>query len=197
MKDKKHYFLNEYLGRLSQKLNPYLRRRDRRIDSSYEDMKNDINNSLDDAISYSNSTVYRIDYPYEELSFELFSLWFIRRLDKVVEFPVFLSTTFDNLKYFPKQNILFEIKTNSNSNGKLISSIFKNHCPEGEVLFKSNSKFCIQAIDMKHEFIILAELDSSCKTDYLLEDGFYLTEPEIIENIPVKNNNLIDLDWLI
>lgn len=197
MKDKKHYFLNEYLVRLSQTLNPYLRRKNKIIDDFFEDMKNKINDSLDVGISYSNSSVYRIDHPYEELSFELFSHWFKLRIDAVVEFPVFLSTTLDNEKYFPKQNILFEIKTNSNSNGKLISSIFKNHCHEGEVLFKSNTKFRIEAIDFQNELIILTELDSCCKTDYPLEDGFYLTEPEIRDTIPVRNNRIIDLDFLI
>ncbi|MEI7503370.1 MAG: ADP-ribosyltransferase [Paludibacter sp.] len=197
MKDNKHYFLNEYLGRLSQTLNPYLRRKNKIIDDSFEDMKNKINYSLDDAISYSNLIVYRIDDPYEGLSFKLFSLWFIRRIDAVVEFPVFLSTTLDNEKNFPKQSILFKINTNSNSNGKLISSIATNYCPEGEVLFKSNTKFRIDAIDMKNELIILIELDSSCKSDYLLEDGFYLNEPEIRETIPIRKNKIIDPDFLI
>lgn len=165
------------------------------VDFEYLKKIEQINNSLDVGAAYSNATVYRVDHPYAGLSFDDFSLWFVRRLKRIIEFPQFLSTTTDPINLFPGQNVLFKICTSSKSSGKIISSIVEHYCPESEVLFKSNSKFMIQKVDTINEVIILKEVSSKCKTDYVLEENFFMSEPELMSKLPVRKH--INHDFII
>lgn len=126
-----------------------------------------LNNSLDKVKSFDNSTVYRMDSPFEDS--EKMLTWFNSKIDCVFKIPYFLSTSKEDYK---NSEIVWEIKTlPNNSLGKDISNLTNNK-NELEVLFRTDSCFKIKGIDAEKKYVLLSEIEPETKFDFELT-GYY------------------------
>lgn len=182
---REHHFLKEYLGtNFSRIINSYLVKKDV-FDKNLFKAAFQINNSLDMAKSYSNSTVHRF-IEVSQIPIQLFSIWFSNRIGKVIQFPSFLSST-KNPDSFKAQTEIFRIKTCHYSNGRDISTLGFPVAMEEEVLFKSNS--CFKIVDAKPELIFLEEVKGDFEEVTILYKDYFLEEEEIKQYVESQKNN--------
>ncbi len=187
-------YLQMYIGNdFSRRINPYLRNLDG-SDKELEIAKDEINSKLNSCNAFNNNVTYKMDRPYSGLSFDLFALWFEERIEEIIEFPCFLSTTFNPDRCFIGQHRLFEIHTNNNSNGKDVSKVVNGGADEAEVLFKANSKFKIEKIKYAEEMIVLIEVGSQTLTNHILINEYYKENDDIRKELePAKNIYRLDI----
>ncbi|MDB5267207.1 MAG: hypothetical protein JWP58_247 [Hymenobacter sp.] len=135
--------INSYTGLLFEPLNRYLREEPPHIIKPLLEFCGImLYKSLDYAPSFSQSVVYRNEMTSQP---ERLHNWFASRVGEVVEFPSFLST-YHNRDHWKQAEPNFRIETSENSNGKNIAE-YLGKSGEAEVLFKSNTRFKVLAVD--------------------------------------------------
>jgi hypothetical protein len=159
--------IESYVGLLSRPLNHYLRQEPPRTEQPLLDAFGSmLNRSLDYVLSFDNAIVYRNEMTgWPEQLHE----WFTSHIGEVVEFPNFIST-YSNREYWKSAEPNFRIQTKDRSKGRNISAhVGKSmRLKESEVLFQSNARFRIIAVD---DIIHLQETDE--EPVYMLWEGYF------------------------
>lgn len=113
--------------------------------------------------------------------FEILSIWYKKRIGKIVMFPNFLSTS--SYRWLNRK-VTYNIKPATNSRGKELAEAIgvKGEC---EILYKSKTKFRIDAVGNEIE---LSEYNGEY-VDFVLKDCFYMDDKEVCKLV-IANRNL-------
>ena len=98
MSEDKYKYHRLVLSEKQRELNHYLRK-GIRVDEQTENIISEINSALDATPAYSNKIVHHCGYIGTATIKEL-SIYFSKRVGKIVQFPSFLSTTKDVNQFF-------------------------------------------------------------------------------------------------
>lgn len=173
--------ISGYADFIGPRVNHQLRARSIKRDNAFLLYEYLLNKGLDKVVSEDNSTVYVMFQSNGERDALL--TWFENRVGESVQFPNFLSSSRD--KWTSGYDMYLEIQTNRSSSGKYIAPLTNKLEQEQEVLFKSNSKFSIESINIDTQTIHLIELDYKVQANYLLYDLFHLNIRNKEEPLPL------------
>lgn len=127
-----------------------------------------LDKSLAKVQSYNGELIFRMDYSGND--YEVMP-WFKRKIGLKFNVPYFLSTAKHN---YNNGSMVWQIKTlRDMSYAKDISNITQNPSEE-EVLFRRNSKFIVDNVDVELNIVYLTELNHDSAYDVNLAGLFYL-----------------------
>ncbi|TGE23532.1 ADP-ribosyltransferase [Hymenobacter metallicola] len=149
-------FLDTYTDLLSSPLNKYLRQEAPRDSALLAHCHYLLDSCLDEAPTYSENVVYRIE---QSAFVEQFRAWFKDRIGSIVQIPCFWST-YRNPKYWKHAPALYQIKTSADTQARNISAyapkaILRN---EAEVLFKSGTCFFVESVGEQIHLLEVAKM---------------------------------------
>jgi hypothetical protein len=170
------YMVRSYQQMCSGPLNNALRRQDRRITLAYSLRAQILDLVLDSLPAFTESVVWRNDSPEEEIR-----LWASRNVGEVLLIPSFWST-YHNPEKWTATSPTFKILTSAHSNARRIAEFTNFQVSEGEVLFKTNTKFKVLSVE---ECVTLAEVENEEAT-IIGFDGYFVSQEDADHSHPIQ-----------
>lgn len=171
--------ITSYIGLGSKKLNFALMKKEKPCNDII-DHEMHLNAELDSLGTHAFNETFAHD-GMTNVPFEILSIWYKKRIGKIVMFPNFLSTSSYR---WPNRKVTYNIKPATNTRGKELAEAIGVK-GEREILYKSKTKF---RIDMVGNEIELSEYNGE-HVDFVLKDCFYMDDKEV-SKLVIANRNL-------
>jgi hypothetical protein len=170
------YIVRSYQQMCSGPLNNALRRQDRKLTVAHSLRAQILDSVLDSLPAFNEGVVWRNDFPDEGIR-----LWASRNVGQVLLIPSFWST-YCNPENWTATSPTFKIFTSAHSKARRISEFTSYQIPEGEVLFKTNTKFKVLSVE---ECVTLAEVENEDATTIGLQ-GYFVSQDDADHGHPVQ-----------